>query len=321
MRGISPDDPDPCVRIVAVMQPLPFSRTASARAILVLGVLLSALAALLVSPPAQAQQPDPSHDYYQIPKGCAGPARTAPQVPKGCRLNRQDWVPGRATVVLWGDSHAWQNIPALKKAARAADVNLTAFVMGKCPPSKIRIQSRYPGQCERSNALALEYVRTTSRRHPVQVILGSHWAGFAQKVAEFERTGVPPAGYNDFDMRMLALFRDRTPKLFPALLNTRAHLAVIGQTATCEKSRLGAPLHCTLPRSEAILHETRTRKALARVSDNAPQIDLNPLFCGPAKCRGQVDDDYVFWDWGHLSKTVNSQMAGYFKPLLHDLRD
>lgn len=320
VRGISPDDPDPYVRIMAVMQPLPLSRTASARAILVLGVLLSALAALLVSPAAHAQQPDPSHDYYLIPQDCAGPARTAPQVPHGCRLNREDWVPGRATVVLWGDSHAWQNIPALKKAARVENVNLTAFVMGKCPPSKIRIQNRYPGQCERSNALALEYVRNTSRRHPVQVILGSHWAGFAQKVAEFERTGVPPEGYDDFDMRMLRLFRDRTPKVFPALLNTRARLAVIGQTATCEKSLFGAPLQCSLPRSEAILHETKTRKALAKVSHNAPQIDLNQLFCGPFRCRGKVADDYVFWDWGHLSKSVNYQMARYFKPLLNDLR-
>ena len=303
------------------MQPLPPFRPASARVILVLGVLLAALAPLLVNPPAQAHQPDPSHDYYVIPQGCAGPARTAPQVPNGCRLNRKDWVPGRPTVVLWGDSHAWQNIPALKKAASAEGVNLTAFVMGKCPPSKIRIQNRYPGQCERSNALALEYVRETSRRHPVQVILGSHWAGWLEKVAEFEDTGVPPEGWDDFDMRMLALFRDRTPKLFPALLRTRARLAVIGQTATCEKSTKGAPLWCSLPRSEAILHETQTRRVLARVSHNAPQIDLNPLFCGPARCRGQVDDDYVFWDWGHLSKSVNYRMAKYFKPLLRDLRD
>jgi hypothetical protein len=299
------------------MQPSRLSRTPFILAAVMFGVVLG----VLTVPPAQAQQPDPSHDYYLIPQDCAGPARTAPQVPKGCRLNRKDWVPGRATVVLWGDSHAWQNIPALKKAARAVGVNLTAFVMGKCPPSKIRIQNRYPGECERSNALALEYVRTSSRRHPVQVILGSHWAGFAEKVKEFAETGVPPEGYTDFDMRMLALFRDRTPKVFPALLNTRARLSMIGQTATCEKSTLGAPQWCTLPRSEAILDEAKTRRALARISENAPQIDLNPLFCGPAKCSGNVDDDYVFWDWGHLSKTVNYQMAKYFKPLLRDLRD
>ena len=297
------------------MQPSRSSRTPLVVAAVVLGVLLAALTA----PPALAQQPDPQHDYYQIPQGCAGPARSAPQAPNGCRLT--EWKRGWPIVVLWGDSHAWQNIPALMKAARTAQVNLTAFVMGKCPPSLIRLQQRYPGQCERSNALALKYVRDTARHHRVQVILGSHWAGFAQKVAEYERTGVPPAGYDDFDVRMLELFRDQTPKVFPALLRTRARLAMVGQTATCEKRTNGAPLRCSMPRSEAILHEARTRRALADVSNNAPQIDLNQHFCGPAKCRGKVGDDYVFWDWGHLSKTVDYQLAPYFRPLLHDLRD
>jgi hypothetical protein len=316
VRGISPDEPYPYVKIVAVMQPARAIRTPLALAAAVLGVLLATLAV----PSAQAQQPDPQHDYYQIPQGCAGPARTAPQSPVGCRLT--PWEPHRPIVVLWGDSHAWQNIPALITAAKAENVNFTAFVMGKCPPSLIRIQARYPGQCERSNALALKYVRDTARRRqPVQVILGSHWAGFAQKVAEFERTGVPPEGYDEFDMRMLKLFRDHTAKLFPALLRTRAQLAMISQTATCEKRINQAPLRCSQPRHQAILHEGKTRRSLARLSHNAPQIDLNKLFCGPAKCRGKVGDDYVFWDWGHLSKTVDYKLAPYFRPLLHDLRD
>ena len=298
------------------MQPARVVRTPLALAAAVLGVLLAVLAV----PSAQAQQPDPQHDYYQIPQGCAGPARTAPQRAVGCRLTK--WVRNRPTVVLWGDSHAWQNIPALITAANAEQVNLTAFVMGKCPPAKIRIQKRYPGQCERSNALALKYVRQTAqRRQPVQVILGSHWAGFGQKVAEVDRTGVPPDGYSEFDMRMLRLFRDHTPKVFPALLRTRARLAMIGQTATCEKRTNQAPFRCSQRRSQAILHEGKTRKWLAGLSRGAPQIDLNRHFCGPAKCRGKVGGDYVFWDWGHLSKTVDYQLAPYFRPLLDDLRN
>jgi hypothetical protein len=298
------------------MQPAPSLRTLFTLAAAVLGVLLSALAV----PSAQAQQPDPTHDYYEIPQGCAGPARVAPQSPVGCRLT--EWDRHRPTVVLWGDSHAWQNIPALITAAHAENVNLTAFVMGKCPPSKIRIQARYPGQCERSNALALKYVRDTAkRRQPVQVILGSHWAGFAKAVAEFERTGVPPEGYTEFDMRMLKLFRDRTPPLFKALLKTQARLAVIGQTATCEKTTGAPPYQCTLPRKDAILHENNTRKWLAGLAPDAPQIDVNQAFCGPVKCHGTADDDYVFWDWGHLTKTVNYRMARYFRPLLRSLQD
>ena len=130
--------------------------------------------------PARARRSSPTRSTTttRSRRAAPGPRAPHPRHPNGCRLTA--WVRNRPTVVLWGDSHAWQNIPALIKAANAEQVNLTAFVMGKCPPSKIRIQKRYPGQCERSNALALKYVRETAQRpQPVQVILGSHWAGFA----------------------------------------------------------------------------------------------------------------------------------------------
>jgi hypothetical protein len=290
-------------------------RAPIALAVALLGVLLS----LLSAPSASAMQPDPKNDWYRIPQGCAGPARPDAQVPSGCRLT--PWVRNRPTVVLWGDSHAWQNIPALIRAAKAEDVNLTAFVMGKCPPSKIRIQKKYPGKCEASNALALRYVRAAARRHPVQVILGSHWAGFGAAAHYLAQHGEPPAGYSEFDVRMLKLFRDHTAKLFPALLRTRAELAMVGQTATCEKRPNTAPFKCSMPRRDAILHEAKTRRWLAGLSRNAPQINVNRAFCGPERCRGKDDGDFVFWDWGHLSKTVNYRMASYFRPLLRDFRN
>lgn len=297
------------------MLPVRRARAALALAAALLGVLLGVLSV----PPATAMQPDPTDDWYRIPQGCAGPARPEAQRPSGCRLT--PWVRGRPTVVLWGDSHAWQNIPALIRAAKAERVNLTAFVMGKCPPSKIRVQKRYPGKCEESNALALRYVRKTARRVPVLALLGSHWAGFGAAAKYLNDHGEPPAGYTAFDVRMLKLFRDHTPKVFPALLRTRATLAMIGQTATCEKRPKTAPFKCGMPRNKAIPHEWKTRKWLAGLSHGAPQVDLNRLFCGPERCRGQHRGDYVFWDWGHLSMTVNRRMSSSFRPLLRDLKD
>jgi len=284
---------------------------------LLVGLLLSLVLGLLVAAPSTARQPDPAHDYYEIPQGCAGPARVEKQRPNGCRLT--PWRRKRPTVVLWGDSHAWQHIPALLKAAAKENVNLTAFVMGKCPPAKVRIQRRYPGKCEESNALALKYVRETARRRqPVQVLLGSHWAGYRKVIARIERTGKVPPGYDDFDLRMLRLFRDHTPKLFPALLRTRARLAIIGQTATCERGN--PPYHCTLPRKRAIQQEVITRRWLAGLSRGARQVDVNKGFCTRTKCRGRVKGIYTWWDWGHLTKTRDYRLARYFRPLLRDLR-
>jgi len=306
------------------MLPVSASRTPRLPlAALILGLLTAVLAALLVpASPTTAAAPDPRTDYYQIPQGCAGPARPEAQVPKGCRLT--PWVRGRPAVVLWGDSHAWQQIPALIRAAKAERVNLTAFVMGKCPPAKVRIQKRYPGKCEQSNALALRYVRKRSQRGlPVQVILGSHWAGFRQAYRRLfvtETTTPEELGYDAFDVRMVKLAGRRTEPLFPALRKTRARIATIGQTATCQKRAGTAPFWCTMPRNDAILHETRTRRWLADVSRRAPQIDVNKPFCGPTRCLGRVDGIYTFWDWGHLSLSRNRLMGPLFRPVLRSLR-
>lgn len=300
------------------MQPVRAVRTPRHLVVVaLLGVLGVLLAVVAVPSTATARQPDPAHDYYQIPQGCAGPARPEAQRPSGCRLT--PWARNRPVVVLWGDSHAWQNIPALIRAAKAERVNLTAFVMGKCPPAKIRIQKRYPGKCEESNALALRYVRKTAQRVPTLALLGSHWAGFGKAAHYLENHGQPPPGYNDFDVRMLNLFRNHTAKIFPAVRKTRARLAMIGQTATCERRPESAPFNCGLPRGQAIIRENKTRRWLADLSRNAPQVDVNQAFCGPKHCKGKLGGDYVYWDWGHLSKTVNQRMARYFRPLLRTL--
>jgi hypothetical protein len=131
-------------------------------------------------------------------------------------------------------------------------------------------------------------------------------------------TGSPPPGYDEFDVRMVKLFRDHTHKLFPALLHSRARLAMIGQTATCQEGA-SAPLRCTVPRSKAILHEGATRAWLAGLSHHAPQIDVNQGLCTPTRCLGKIDGIYTWWDWGHLSKTRDVRLAPYFRPLLHDL--
>jgi len=295
------------------------------RATLVLAVLAALVAALLLpASPASSGAPDPQKDYHQIPNGCFGPARTSPQVPQGCRLT--PWAWNRPTVVLWGDSHAWQNVPALIRAANAERVNLTAFVGGKCPPAKLRIRSSYPGLCEQSNALALKYVRKMSqRKQPVQVILGSNWAGFRQLARQlFVTKTKDPSEFSSFDRRMIRLFHRRTEKLFPALRETRARVSAIGQTATCSETTRTAPFYCTLPRRKAILHETRTRQWLnghtRYLGAKQHVIEINGPFCGPVRCRGKVDGIYTFWDWGHLSKSRNRRMAFLFRPVMRSLR-
>ena len=109
-----------------------------------------------------AAKADPEHDFPKMPRKCVDPKLLIPQKPVKCNLN--GFEQGRPTIVLWGDSHAWQMIPALRNAARNRNVNLVAFLMGSCPAmdpalTKEQRQNGAPA-CLVSNDRALQYVKT-----------------------------------------------------------------------------------------------------------------------------------------------------------------
>ncbi len=94
------------------------------------GLLTAALALALATPAVAdddlpddpAQNPSVATDV--MPDRCTG-GRSIPSRAGACRLTPVRFA--RPTVVLWGDSHAWQHIPGLRAEANARDVNLIAF--------------------------------------------------------------------------------------------------------------------------------------------------------------------------------------------------
>eukprot|EP01031_Cornospumella_fuschlensis_P048965 gene48965-59946_t len=148
---------------------------------IVVGVVLAILATLVLQGPAGASpaaEVDPSQDVPSLPQECIRYA-IIPPVPVACHLT--PYRAKRPTVVLWGDSHAWQHIPAVRNAAIARGANLTAFVLGGCPPVKVPIDRapRNPKSCATNNYLAMKYVMRLQRGdQDVRVLLGSHWAGY-----------------------------------------------------------------------------------------------------------------------------------------------
>ena len=107
--------------------------------------LLTALALALVSSvlvtlsASSAGAVKPRNDHATMPRSCVDPADLIPQEPTICELTKN--TKDRPTVVLWGDSHAWQMIPGLRRAAASKDLNLVAIVMGGCPPMDNNLHS------------------------------------------------------------------------------------------------------------------------------------------------------------------------------------
>lgn len=296
--------------------------------ILLSWALLTTSLALGVAP-AQAMPAD-ELDTPTMPADCFGPAQTAGE-PTVCHYNT--FRRKRPTVVLWGDSHAWMYIPAVRKAVRGQRVNFTSFVAGSCPPiaSTTTPDSGYSGKCERSNVNALAFVTKLHKRgSAVKVILGSNWAGFRIAHREIAMEGAgEESGYDDYTRRMVALSHEGTPRLFTRLGRLGVDVDVIGQAAVVPDRVAGCsagndPYACDIPRWRALREEGRTDSWLRsqmKKLDGSPRFLLpRDAYCSERVCSGSVDGILTWYDDLHLSATRTKALAPFFRPSIAALR-
>lgn len=290
---------------------------------LLISLVLAAL--LSVAPaPAQARDEEGAIDAPVMPAGCFGPGRSGID-PFPCPLNTNR--ENRPTVILWGDSHAYMYIPALREAVRGKPVNLISFVAGSCPPVLVT-KAFGSGKCERSNYVALETVKKLiAQKADFKVVLGSNWTGFrtAYRKIFLEEVGVP-SGYDDFTKKMVRLAHEGTPRLFDTLGRLGVDVDVISQAAVVPERRQPCaageePYACDLPRWRALPENWKTkqylREQLAKVRGRKSLIDATPGYCDELVCRGQVGEVKTYFDDLHLSATRTRFLAKYFKPAVN----
>lgn len=317
--------------------------------LLVVGLLTAALS-LVVLPAgsvaaaparAAAAAPDPGDDYFRMPAACPQPGKIIPQRPVGCRLTA--FNKNRPTVMVWGDSHAWQHLPALLPLARAYHVNLTAFVLGGCPP----VQWPYKGSghknyldsrgrlrnCHYSNAMALHYAKTLTRRsQPLLVVLGSHWAGFRSHYQRIFVEGQTPIcdEAKPYVLEMSKLAHMRSNKLFSNLRRNSIQTVATSQTATVPHLRGPGcperedPFTGKVRRKASIVQEGRTRTWLLNRMRGIPGspdlVDVNGAVCGPKWCRGMKNGIHTWYDDLHISRTRMRTLIPRWQHLFANLR-
>lgn len=277
--------------------------------------------------PTAAKDGDP--DAPSLPPSCFGPAQEEGD-PRPCPLNRQR--PGRPTLVLWGDSHAHQWIPALRSLGRGRGVNMVSFVAGACPPVAVRFSKRggYAGKCEKSNAIALKYVRDLHKSgKDVTVLLGSNWSGYRiayRRIANQGRGG----DYLPFVRKMVRLSHKATPRLFRRLANVGVRTAVIAQSATvpggapdCAEGE--DPYLCPIDRSLVLPREAREDRWLAgqieQLEGRTRVVDPRNAYCDTEVCFGLLDGIQTWYDDLHLSATRTRSLARYFELVFSDFRN
>jgi len=292
-----------------------------------LGLLLAALltstvlslpsgahAAKVTSGAVAAKKANPLYDFPKMPRKCVDPKLLIPQKPTRCNLNA--FKAGRPTLVLWGDSHAWQMIPALRTAARGRNVNLVAFLMGSCPamdPALTPAQRKagVPA-CLISNDRALRFVKDLKSHHKrVHVLLGTYW----QRYLHALRVG----DTKSYHGQMAAYWKTAGPRLFRSLGRLRVGVDVDGQVVTVPNNAKNCftqqyyAYSCNLPRKKAIRNEKGTKKWLKRqmhkLSGKPRYVNPNRM-CNSKTCFARPEGTYyTFWDNQHISASMSRHLS------------
>ena len=309
----------------------------SSARVALLAVVAALLTSLLVAfpGPSAAAAADPQDDQPQLPARCDPAGDNVPHQAGACYLTR--FRKNRPTVVMWGDSHAWQHIPAARPLARERNVNLVMFMLGGCPPILVGPHFKKTlYACEKSNQLALEFVRRLKEegKQPVRVLLGAFWEGYRSVYEGLYVTGTAdPSDYTPTQRRSARTFHRSTPRLFARLAELRVRVDAIGQAATVAATLPEGPRPCLLaqhpyecqvPRAQALPHEADWNRWFGEVMRPLPGrsrvINFNDPYCDASTCREKVDDIYTFFDAIHLSASRTATFKRYFAATFRGLR-
>ncbi|WP_370246795.1 SGNH hydrolase domain-containing protein [Nocardioides sp.] len=270
----------------------------------------------------QAPTPTAAPTPAALPASCVDGDDLVPDTARRCDL--LPYVPGRPTLVLWGDSHAWHLVPALTEAIGAQPVNLVGFLFGSCP--LVRIEART--ECARTNDLALRFVRQAVRRgDDVRVVASEAWELYRDALPG--STGEEPLPTSDAIIKAAPETVDGTPRLFRTLATLGVPTDVVGpmpvvptDVTGCTALQPGTPSECELPRAAALEDEDDTRREIERLMtglDDATLIDPSPALCDDATCAAVLDGMPVFLDNIHLSAESSRLLADYFSPTVERL--
>jgi hypothetical protein len=272
----------------------------------------SGAAAASVTESARA---DPSDDHLTLPKSCDPNPAQMPDQPIACHLNKFD--KSRPTMLLWGDSHAWMYIPALKAAVAGKDVNLVAVVKGTCPPIQFGANPPKKLSCYQFNKIAIDLVHQLKRSgQPFRVVLGASWQRYLSALDD-------PDSQDPYTLQYAKYFEKGTPKLLKTLGDLKVKTDVIGQTGypqgnlpNCPRSNV--PYACNLPRSQMVPDEASTRTWLKNkmksLTAGKRYIAVNDEFCSTSTCHGYQNPVYTFFDNEHLSMTFSKSLKSFFAP-------
>jgi peptidoglycan/LPS O-acetylase OafA/YrhL len=242
----------------------------------------------------------------------------------GCHLPFADTQPGPCvygvkngskTVILFGDSHAAQWLPALDRLARQNDWRLVSLTKSACPTAEIAIWNsslnRTYTECStwRTNVLA----RIAAEHPDLVVVSDSRYAlsidGGPSPVAEHQ-----------------ALWDAALEQTLARVAGLSRHTVLIGDTPragvdppVCLSAHLDDVLACATLRAKALDPAYLAAELGVTQAAGVPMIDPTGLVCPSEPCPVVVGNILVYRDTHHMTAVYSAALAPYLAAELPSL--
>jgi peptidoglycan/LPS O-acetylase OafA/YrhL len=224
---------------------------------------------------------------------------------------------GRTRVVLYGDSHAAQWLPALTRLAEEHDWRLVAIVKTQCAIIDHRqwnpYEKRTYPECDEWNAAALEEI--DAERPDLVVVSDSVFASFDIGGQQVPSVDVPDE-WNAALGRALAELRERAGKV--VLIGDTPH-SKTSDPAACLSAHLSDALACATPLPSAIVPARLEAERGVAAAEGASFIDPTSWICPSVPCPAIIGGLLVYRDGGHMTRTFSTALAPYLAAALPPL--
>jgi peptidoglycan/LPS O-acetylase OafA/YrhL/cellulose synthase/poly-beta-1,6-N-acetylglucosamine synthase-like glycosyltransferase len=212
---------------------------------------------------------------------------------------------GASTLVLYGDSHAQQWLPALDAAAKQEGWKVVAWTKAACPVASMDVFS---------DELNREYTECASwRTRTEERIKDLDPALVVVSQSDAVPGSVSNSDWADDTATTMTRMRDEgLPLVY--VLDTPYPGENVAECVATNLDDVGA---CTLEREDVLPYDGR-QETVGSTLGSAGFTTIDPLdwFCGPQDCPAVVGNVLVYRDATHMSATFSNWLAPMVAPLM-----
>ncbi|MFM9429177.1 peptidoglycan/LPS O-acetylase OafA/YrhL [Arthrobacter sp. MP_2.3] len=235
-------------------------------------------------------------DWASLPHPCKGTLEPQDSGLRDECFENGQTDPGARTVLVLGDSHAEQWLPAMTPVSTEKGWRLYAMLMGGCKPSTTNQHQN--AECESFNTKVTAEVE----RNPPDAIV-------------VVGTAAAPSSPGERLIPGLKSSLEAWKKLGIDVVLVRDNPRFGFNMADCVVTK-GVDARECRPSRESLFAEASPFEMLGEAAPGVATIDMTDLICEPTDCPGAVGNMFVYLDDNHMSRTYTATMAPMFRERL-----